>query len=61
MAAAAEQLGAHLLIELLGVEHQAVEVEDDGAGSGHEAFVSARKNAIAGTKLGPGLVMVPVL
>jgi hypothetical protein len=32
VAAAAEQLRANLLVQLFGVEHQAVEIEDDGAG-----------------------------
>ena len=34
VAPAAEQFGSYLLIELFGVEHQAIEVEDDGAGRG---------------------------
>ena len=46
VAAAAEQLGADLLIEFFGVEHEAVEVEDDGAGGGLRSKVQGARSKV---------------
>src|SRR5262249_16159095 len=48
MTATAQELAPDLLIHLFGVEHQAIEVEYDGAGSRHSVNL-----LLAGTKPGP--------